>query len=47
MACGSRLIIIKYQTRSMETMGNYDQISDYIFHQDGSLEVMVNASGYL
>jgi primary-amine oxidase len=26
---------------------NYDYMFDYVFHQDGSLEIAVRASGYL
>ncbi|TPX12292.1 uncharacterized protein E0L32_006939 [Thyridium curvatum] len=33
--------------RSIATVGNYDYLFDYMFHVDGSLEVMVRASGYL
>lgn len=34
-------------TRSIATIGNYDYLFDYIFHVDGSLEVVCRASGYL
>ena len=34
-------------TRAIATIGNYDYNFDYKFHQDGSLEVVVRASGYL
>jgi primary-amine oxidase len=34
-------------TRAIATIGNYDYMFDYKFHQDGSLEVVVRASGYL
>ncbi|ETN43872.1 uncharacterized protein HMPREF1541_11003 [Cyphellophora europaea CBS 101466] len=34
-------------TRAIATIGNYDYMFDYAFHQDGSLEVTVRASGYL
>lgn len=33
--------------RSIATVGNYDYLFDYVFHIDGSLEVIVRASGYL
>ncbi|KAF2268147.1 amine oxidase catalytic domain-containing protein [Lojkania enalia] len=33
--------------RSIATVGNYDYMFDYSFHIDGSLEVIVRASGYL
>jgi primary-amine oxidase len=33
--------------RAIATVGNYDYMFDYSFHMDGSLEVIVRASGYL
>ncbi|KAI1416282.1 copper amine oxidase [Hypoxylon sp. FL1857] len=33
--------------RSIATVGNYDYLFDYAFHVDGSLEIIVRASGYL
>ena len=33
--------------RAVATVGNYDYMFDYAFHLDGSLEVIVRASGYL
>jgi primary-amine oxidase len=33
--------------RAIATVGNYDYMFDYAFHMDGSLEVIVRASGYL
>jgi primary-amine oxidase len=39
---GAALIV-----RSIATVGNYDYMFDYSFHMDGSLEVIVRASGYL
>ncbi|KAJ4292619.1 hypothetical protein N0V90_009282 [Kalmusia sp. IMI 367209] len=33
--------------RAIATIGNYDYMFDYSFHMDGSLEVIVRASGYL
>ncbi|KAJ9649717.1 hypothetical protein H2201_001862 [Coniosporium apollinis] len=33
--------------RAVATVGNYDYMFDYLFHVDGSLEVVVRASGYL
>lgn len=33
--------------RAIATIGNYDYMFDYSFHIDGSLEVIVRASGYL
>ncbi|KAH7309881.1 lysyl oxidase [Stachybotrys elegans] len=34
-------------TRTIATIGNYDYMFDYIFHVDGSIEIVVRASGYL
>jgi primary-amine oxidase len=39
---GATLIV-----RAIATVGNYDYMFDYSFHMDGSLEVVVRASGYL
>ncbi|KAF1843293.1 amine oxidase catalytic domain-containing protein [Cucurbitaria berberidis CBS 394.84] len=39
---GAALIV-----RAIATVGNYDYMFDYSFHIDGSLEVIVRASGYL
>lgn len=39
---GSQLIL-----RTIATIGNYDYMFDYSFHNDGSLESIVRASGYL
>ena len=39
---GASLIV-----RAIATIGNYDYMFDYSFHMDGSLEVIVRASGYL
>ncbi|PSN63808.1 amine oxidase catalytic domain-containing protein [Corynespora cassiicola Philippines] len=39
---GAALIV-----RAIATIGNYDYMFDYSFHIDGSLEVIVRASGYL
>lgn len=33
--------------RAIATVGNYDYMFDYTFHQDASLEIAVRASGYL
>ncbi|OBR12715.1 Amine oxidase [Colletotrichum higginsianum IMI 349063] len=33
--------------RSIATVGNYDYMFDYSFHVDGSLEVVVRASGFI
>ncbi|KFA67618.1 hypothetical protein S40285_04960 [Stachybotrys chlorohalonatus IBT 40285] len=34
-------------TRSIATIGNYDYMFDYVFHVDGSIEIVCRASGYL
>ncbi|KAF2017333.1 primary-amine oxidase [Aaosphaeria arxii CBS 175.79] len=39
---GAALIV-----RAIATVGNYDYMFDYSFHMDGSIEVIVRASGYL
>ncbi|XP_054849664.1 primary amine oxidase, lung isozyme-like [Eublepharis macularius] len=33
--------------RSISTMGNYDYIWDFVFHQNGAVEVIVHATGYI
>lgn len=32
---------------TIATIGNYDYMLDYVFHQDGSLEIAVRTFGYL
>lgn len=37
----------QFIVRAVATVGNYDYMFDYSFHMDGSIEVVVRASGYL
>ncbi|ORY58362.1 copper amine oxidase [Leucosporidium creatinivorum] len=36
-----------FTMRSVSTVGNYDYSFDYNFYQDGSIETVVRASGYI
>ncbi|KAI5810568.1 copper amine oxidase [Pyronema omphalodes] len=38
---------IAFVLRSVSVVGNYDYMFDYVFYQDGSIEVKVRASGYI